>query len=233
MDNYCEDLSLGTDEILDAEWIYGSSGKKYIKFRASMKNDQRHVLITCYFYPRKPYGSYLCLCMSDDVCQKMFQGMQRYKKWGYKEMFPYFENSWPRFTRAIKNGWEKRSYDVCSLNKVHDFENPSRPYAWAFCKSLDWMPTLESLEDGPDDESDAEELSNALMSMVEELSTIDSEVQSGIKFKDRAMIELIRARNGLMAGIFLGGIRAIASDLPDFTSALIESNPEEIISFQD
>ncbi len=232
MDNYCEDLSLWADDILDAEWVYGSNGKKYIKARISFKNDRRHVLLTCYFYPKRPYGSYLCMCMSDDICQKIFQNMQRYKKWGYKEMFPYIENSWPRFTRAIKNGWEKRSYDVCSLNKIHDFENPSRPFAWAFCKSLSWMPTLETFEDDPEDESKGEEMMNAIESMIEELSIIDNELQSDLKFKDRAMIELIRARNGLIGGLFLGAIHTVAHDLPDVTSALLENNPEEILSFQ-
>ena len=171
-----------------------------------------------------------CACQMIFV-KKYFRICNAIKNGDTKKCF-HIENSWPRFTRAIKNGWEKRSYDVCSLNKIHDFENPSRPFAWAFCKSLSWMPTLETFEDDPEDESKGEEMMNAIESMIEELSIIDNELQSDLKFKDRAMIELIRARNGLIGGLFLGAIHTVAHDLPDVTSALLENNPEEILSFQ-
>lgn len=233
MDNYFENLDLRADDIDSAKWIYGPNGKKYIKYNISFKNASRHVLTTCYFYPKKPYGSYLCMCMSEDICQKIFQSIQRYKNRGYKEMFPYLQNSWPRLTRAVKNGWDKRPYDVCSLNKIHDFENSSRPFAWAFCKSLSFMPTLEFFEDGPLNDSDGEEIMNAMESMLEELGVIYKELQTDLSFKDKAMIELIRARNGLVAGVFLGALRSVIRDLPDVTSALLENDPSEIITFID
>ncbi len=230
MDNYYEHLSLSADELFDAEWVYGSGGKKYLKAKISFNDDQKHVLTTSYYYPKKPYGSLMCMCMSNDSCQKFFQTMQRYKKGGYKEMLPYIEHSWPRLVRSIKNGWEKHSFDVCSLNKVHDFENPSRPFVWVFCKSLSWMPTPESFEDEPD-ESKAEELMNSLLILTEEITKIDKEIDSGLKTEDKIKIELVRARNGLLAGIALGAFRSFISDIPDITSALLENNPEEVISF--
>lgn len=230
MDIYLKDISISADEILDAEWVYGPNGKKYLKARMSVKNDNRHILLTYYFYPKKPYGSYMCLSISYDSAQKFFQVMQRYKKWGYREMLPYIANSWPKLVRALKNGWEKRSYDICSLNKVHDFENPSRPFAWAFCKSLSLMPTPETFENDPEG-PDGEELFTALQNLIEEVTAIDKELESDLKWEDKAKIELIRARNGLVAGLLLGGFRAFMGDFPDIVDSLVTSSSEEVITF--